>query len=47
MILSENDAVYHKEQPRDKLAPRFTKINPISQTKNQVKTDISKYSKHN
>lgn len=47
ITLSESDAVYHKERPRDKLAPRFIKINPIAQTRNKVKTDNSKYSKHN
>lgn len=45
--LTLNDNVYHKELPRDKLAPRYTKINPLAQTANKVKTDTSKYSKHN
>lgn len=47
ITLSEDDNIYHKELPRDKLAPRFTKLNPVAQTSNKVKTDTSKYSKHN
>ena len=47
VTLSKNDNVYHKEQTRDKLASRFTKIVPVAQTSNKVKTDTSKYSKHN
>lgn len=45
--LTKDDAVYHKEQPRDKLAMKYTKVEPTAQTSNKIKTVSSKYSKHN
>ena len=47
MTITKDDQVYHKQETRDKLAPKFTKVTPVAQTKNKIKTDTSKYSKHN
>ena len=45
--ITTSDQIYHKEHPRHKLDPRFSKIEPTAQTSNKVKTESSKYSKHN
>lgn len=45
--ISQDDQIYHKQNARDKLAPKFSKIIPIAQTNNKIKTDTTKYSKHN
>lgn len=45
--LKPDDTVYHKQEPRDKLAMKYKKVDPVAQTQNKIKTSTSKYSKHN
>lgn len=47
ITIKPDDVIYHKQQTRDKLAMRYTKLEPTAQTKNKIKTSTSKYSKHN
>jgi len=47
ITINKDDTLYHKQQTRDKLTMKYQQVKPIAQTENKIKTETSKYSKHN
>lgn len=47
ITINKDDTLYHKQQPRDKLTMKYQQVKPIAQIENKIKTETSKYSKHN